>query len=128
MALPHTHAKRVTGRHIGLSIVLTLTIVVGELVAGYFANSLALLSDAGHNFADALALVFSWYAIRMARRPSDSKRTFGYHRVGNDDVTTTGNNARSNGPDVEVMGIDHPWNVAECLLQRSNVKILRGCF
>jgi cobalt-zinc-cadmium efflux system protein len=49
---------------------------------GYFSNSLALLSDAGHNFADALALVLSWYALWIAQRPSSAKRTFGYHRVG----------------------------------------------
>ncbi len=80
MAHTHTHAS--TGARLGLSVALTLAFVVGEGVAGYFANSLALLSDAGHNFADALALVFSWYALRMARRPADARRTFGYHRVG----------------------------------------------
>jgi len=41
-----------------------------------------LLSDAGHNFADALALVLSWYGLWIAQRPSSAKRTFGYHRVG----------------------------------------------
>jgi cobalt-zinc-cadmium efflux system protein len=40
------------------------------------------MSDAGHNFADALALASSWYGIWIARKPSTSKRTFGYHRVG----------------------------------------------
>ena len=65
-----------------LSIFLTLVFVAGEATAGYFAHSLALLSDAGHNFADALALVFSWYGIWIARKPSTPKRTFGYHRVG----------------------------------------------
>jgi cobalt-zinc-cadmium efflux system protein len=78
----HTHASEATGRRLGLSVALTLAFVVGEGVAGYFANSLALLSDAGHNFADALALLFSWYALWMARKPPDAKRTFGYHRVG----------------------------------------------
>lgn len=66
----------------GLSAVLTLAFVLGEALAGYWANSLSLLSDAGHNFADALALIFSWYAIWIARKPSDAQRTFGYHRVG----------------------------------------------
>jgi cobalt-zinc-cadmium efflux system protein len=55
---------------------------MGEAAAGYFSNSLALLSDAGHNFADSLALVLSWYALWIAQRPSSAKRTFGYHRVG----------------------------------------------
>lgn len=66
----------------GLSIVLTLGFVLGEAVAGYLAHSLALLSDAGHNLADALALALSWYALRMARRPADARQTYGYHRVG----------------------------------------------
>jgi cobalt-zinc-cadmium efflux system protein len=51
-------------------------------MAGYYSDSLALLSDAGHNFADALALVLTWYALNAARRPSNAARTFGYHRVG----------------------------------------------
>src|SRR6185295_5769365 len=42
----------------------------------------ALLSDAGHNMADAAALGFSWYALRAARKPSHQGMTFGYHRVG----------------------------------------------
>jgi cobalt-zinc-cadmium efflux system protein len=56
--------------------------VVGETIAGYFAHSLALLSDAGHNFADAAALGFSWYALWIAKKPSHHGMTFGYHRVG----------------------------------------------
>jgi cobalt-zinc-cadmium efflux system protein len=72
----------VTGRYIGISILITTLFVVGEALAGYFSNSLALLSDAGHNFADALALVISWYAVRAGRWPADARRTFGYHRIG----------------------------------------------
>jgi cobalt-zinc-cadmium efflux system protein len=82
MSHDHSHAGTTTGRRLGLSLVLTLAFVVGEAVAGYLANSLALLSDAAHNFADALALGLSWYAVRAARRPADARRTFGSHRVG----------------------------------------------
>jgi len=78
----HDHGLTLSGKRLGLSILITLTFVVGEAIAGYFAHSLALLSDAGHNFADALALIFSWYGLWIAHRPSTSKRTFGYHRVG----------------------------------------------
>lgn len=78
----HDHGSSLTGGRLLLSIAITLTFVLGEALAGYFSHSLALLSDAGHNFADALALVLSWYALWIARRPSSSKRTFGYHRVG----------------------------------------------
>src|SRR3954452_23769588 len=84
--MPHDHQHHdhgpasQTGRRLALSIALTLTFVLGEAAAGYWARSLALVSDAGHNFADALALVFSWWALWIARRPAHAKLTFGYHR------------------------------------------------
>lgn len=63
------------------AILLTLAFVLAEVITGLFTHSLALISDAGHNFADALALGFSWYAMWVAGKPSDPRRTFGYHRV-----------------------------------------------
>src|SRR6478736_347120 len=86
MAHDHSHAHvspaSVSSHKMGLAVVLTLAFVFGEAIAGYFAHSLALLSDAGHNFADAAALGFSWYALWIARRPAHKGMTFGYHRVG----------------------------------------------
>jgi len=66
----------------GTAVALTALFVVAEAVAGWFSHSLALLSDAGHNLADAAALGFSWYALRMSDKPSHHGMTFGYHRVG----------------------------------------------
>ena len=66
----------------GAAVAATLTFVVVEALAGWIGDSLALLSDAGHNLADAAALGLSWYALRIARRPSHHAMTFGYHRVG----------------------------------------------
>lgn len=63
------------------SIILTVIFVAGEAFAGWWFNSLALLSDAGHNLADGAALGISWYALRMSRRASSHQRTFGYHRA-----------------------------------------------
>jgi cobalt-zinc-cadmium efflux system protein len=80
--MAHVHGGSRMSKYIGLSILLTTLFVVGEAAAGFWSNSLALLSDAGHNFADALALIFSWYGVRAGMRPADAKRTFGYHRVG----------------------------------------------
>ena len=65
-----------------LSLILTLVFVGVETVAGIGAHSLALLSDAGHNFTDAFALLLSWYALRVARKPATAGKTYGYHRVG----------------------------------------------
>src|SRR5450432_1555460 len=78
----HSHGSAVSGRRMGMSVIITLIFVITEVVAGYFAHSLALLSDAGHNFADAAALGLSWYAIWIARKPSNPSMTYGYHRVG----------------------------------------------
>lgn len=65
-----------------LSLILTLGFVAVEAVAGVSAHSLALLSDAGHNFTDAFALALSWYALWIARKPATPGKTYGYHRVG----------------------------------------------
>jgi len=78
----HDHGTSLTGRRLLLSVVITVAFVIGEAAAGYFSNSLALMSDAGHNFADALALILSWYGLWIARRPSSEKHSYGYHRVG----------------------------------------------
>jgi cobalt-zinc-cadmium efflux system protein len=76
------HDPRSPAAKMGLAVVITLAFVAAEAIAGFFAHSLALLSDAGHNFADAAALAFSWYAMWIARKPSHHRMTFGYHRVG----------------------------------------------
>jgi len=59
-----------------------MAFVVGEVLAGLISHSLALLSDAGHNLADAVALLLSWYAVGLVLRPRDANKTFGYHRAG----------------------------------------------
>ncbi|HTM27005.1 MAG TPA: cation diffusion facilitator family transporter [Vicinamibacterales bacterium] len=66
----------------GPAVTLTLVFVVVEALGGWRAHSLALLSDAGHNLADAAALGFSWYALWISSKPSHHGMTFGYHRVG----------------------------------------------
>ncbi|MDE3165613.1 MAG: cation transporter [Acidobacteriota bacterium] len=53
-----------------------------ELAAGFQAHSLALLSDAGHNFTDALALALSWAGVYLESKPADEVKTYGYHRAG----------------------------------------------
>jgi cobalt-zinc-cadmium efflux system protein len=73
---------RQTRVRLALSLVLTLLFVVVETVAGSWAHSLALLTDAAHNLTDVAALGLSWYAYTLASRPSHAGKTFGYHRVG----------------------------------------------
>lgn len=82
MGHSHDSAETLTGRRLSFSIAITLAFVLGEAITGHLSHSLALMSDAGHNFADALALILSWYGLWIAQRPSSAKRTYGYHRVG----------------------------------------------
>jgi len=84
---PHAHgghhpSTEVTGRTLAGAVGLTLAFVAVEALFGWFGHSLALMSDAGHNLTDAAALGFSWYAVRIAERPSHEGMTYGYHRMG----------------------------------------------
>lgn len=78
----HDHAHTVPDRTMGAALGLTLSFVALEALGGWHAHSLALLSDAGHNLADAAALGLTWYGIHAARKPAHHGMTFGYHRVG----------------------------------------------
>jgi cobalt-zinc-cadmium efflux system protein len=60
----------------------TVAFVAVELAAGLQAHSLALLSDAGHNFTDALALLLAWFGFHLQSKPADEVKTYGYHRAG----------------------------------------------
>ena len=60
----------------------TVLFVVIEIIAGIRAHSLALLSDAGHNATDALALLLAWLAVWFQAKPADEVKTFGYQRAG----------------------------------------------
>src|SRR5580692_10324288 len=64
------------------SLVATLAYVVVTLVAGLRAHSLALLSEAGHNASDFLALLLSFCAVYFQTRPATHSKTFGYQRAG----------------------------------------------
>lgn len=79
----HTHHHHAgTGRVLGWSLAATTVFVAVEIIAGIRAHSLALLSDAGHNFTDALALLLAWFGLYVQSRPADEVKTFGYHRAG----------------------------------------------
>ncbi len=71
-----------TTKRLALSLSLTAIFVLIEVAAGIFGNSLALLTDAAHNFTDVIALGLSWYAVKLATQPAHAGKTFGYHRVG----------------------------------------------
>ena len=78
----HSHAAVTEGnaKKLTISLILTTTFLVIEFIAGIITQSLALLSDAAHMFTDAAALAIALAAIKIAKRPADNKRTFGYQR------------------------------------------------
>lgn len=77
----HCHGMG-TGRILKWSFIATMLFVAIEAVAGFEAKSLALLSDAGHNLTDALALLFTWFAFYLQSKPANEVKTYGYHRMG----------------------------------------------
>ncbi len=78
----HNHSHGMAKQSLRLAFFLTMLILVAELVGGFVANSLALLSDAGHVVTDIFALGLAWFAVVQAERPPNARKTFGYHRVG----------------------------------------------
>ena len=67
---------------LGTAVVATFALVAVELIAGYAAHSIALVSDALHNLTDVPTMVISWLAARWAMRPPTPEKTYGYHRAG----------------------------------------------
>jgi len=79
----HHHAVAVTRaneRRVFWVMMLTGGFMGVEVAGGLLSGSLALLADAGHMLADTAALALAWFAFRIARRPADARRSFGYHR------------------------------------------------
>lgn len=77
----HEHPVEESQRLLKIGIALTFGIFLLEFLGGLFAGSLALLSDAWHIFIDIWALVLSFLAITLAKRPVDDRRTYGLHRM-----------------------------------------------
>ncbi|HEY7307378.1 MAG TPA: cation diffusion facilitator family transporter [Bryobacteraceae bacterium] len=77
----HDHAQR-TGWILRLSLAATLAFTAFETYAGFRSHSLALLSDAGHNFTDALALLLAAVGFYLQHKPANRVKTYGYQRAG----------------------------------------------
>jgi cobalt-zinc-cadmium efflux system protein len=83
MAHDHSHAfaAETDARRLGGAFVLIVAFMLAELVAGIFASSLALISDAGHLLTDAVALGLALAALRLAERPPSGSFTYGMRRA-----------------------------------------------
>jgi cobalt-zinc-cadmium efflux system protein len=74
------HAHGANERSVGVAAILTGGFMLAEVAGGLVSGSLALLADAGHMLTDFTALVLAWFGFRLARRPADWKRTYGFDR------------------------------------------------
>jgi len=77
----HSHAPDSFGFAFAVGVTLNTVFVVAELAFGYAANSLALISDAVHNFSDVIALLLAWAASWLARKQPTDQHTYGYRRA-----------------------------------------------
>ncbi|MDG1759757.1 MAG: cation diffusion facilitator family transporter [Flavobacteriaceae bacterium] len=81
----HTHQNHgkndTKGRNLVVSIFLNIIITASQVVGGFWSGSLALLSDALHNFSDVLSLIISYIAVKLSRNKASYGKTFGYKRA-----------------------------------------------
>ena len=75
------HHHEVSGKNLLITILLNIIITVSQIIGGIFSGSLALLSDAVHNFSDVLSLLIAWGANRLSVRPGNEAHTFGFKRA-----------------------------------------------
>lgn len=79
--MSHHQNHQAQGKNLFLSIILNIVITVAQVVGGILSGSLALISDALHNFSDVLTLIFSYIANKLSRKEASLDQTFGYKRA-----------------------------------------------
>jgi cobalt-zinc-cadmium efflux system protein len=79
LATSRPHASE--SRRLGWALAITATFMLLEVAGGLISGSLALLADAGHMLTDTAALGLAWIAARLAARPTNPRRSYGYHRA-----------------------------------------------
>ena len=77
----HLHQQDMKDRNLMVSILLNIVITISQIVGGLVSGSLALLSDALHNFSDVISLVVSYVASKLSKQKASLNRTFGYKRA-----------------------------------------------
>jgi cobalt-zinc-cadmium efflux system protein len=77
----HHHHHEISGKNIGIAIILNILITIAEIIGGIITGSVSLLTEALHNFSDVLSLLLSFFSNKMAKKQADSKHTFGYKRA-----------------------------------------------
>lgn len=77
----HIYKHEIKGKNLLLSIVLNIVITVAQVIGGILSGSLALISDALHNFSDVLSLIISYIANKLSKKKASLNQTFGFKRA-----------------------------------------------
>ncbi|GBD90027.1 cadmium, cobalt and zinc/H(+)-K(+) antiporter [bacterium BMS3Abin04] len=77
----HHHDENITGRRLIVTMLLNFLITIVEIIGGIISGSLSLISDALHNFSDGIAVIISYFALKLKDKPNSYKHTFGFKRA-----------------------------------------------
>lgn len=77
----HNHTHNISGKNLGIAVFLNILITIAQVIGGFLSGSMALLTDALHNFSDVISLLLSYFTNRLAKRKSTTKQTFGFKRA-----------------------------------------------
>ncbi len=77
----HHHDENISGSRLIITMLLNFLITVVEIIGGILSGSLSLISDALHNFSDGIAVIISYFALKLKEKPNSYKHTFGFKRA-----------------------------------------------
>lgn len=77
----HHHDENITGSRLIITMLLNFLITIVEIIGGIISGSLSLISDALHNFSDGIAVIISYFALKLKDKPNSYKHTFGFKRA-----------------------------------------------
>ncbi len=76
----HNHSSENASKNIGIAFFLNIFFAVFELIGGFYTNSIAIISDAAHDFGDSISLAVSWYLQKKSQQKGDKFYSYGYKR------------------------------------------------
>lgn len=77
----HNHGSETSEKNLFITMALNFMITIAEVIGGFISGSLSLISDALHNFSDGIAIIITYIAMRLSKRPKTFKYTFGLKRA-----------------------------------------------
>lgn len=77
----NSNSNQISGSKIGITVILNIFITVAQIIGGILSGSIALLTDALHNFSDVISLLLSYFTNRLAKKKSTIKQTYGFKRA-----------------------------------------------